>query len=386
MSAMFTKDTVVLDVTSSRVTAIVGCKKALSVYDIKARTERSYDGYADGEFFDADGAAEAMTSALCEVIDKTAVPAKRVYIGVPGEFVTLIDRPVTVTLDRVRRVVDADIDYLIAKGGRFDYAERVLIGSSPVCYTVDTSDRSFFDVRGMTAGKVSATVSYMLADRTFTEVAESAARRAGFREVRFVATPWAECVAMFEREQRDAAYVVIDAGYLSSSVTVGRGEGLDELKSFSMGGGHVAADIYEVLGVPFPLAEEAKELVDLNLSYSDDAVLVADGSNVIRAAEACEIVRARLEYFAEVVASVIASTDTPTYIPVYLTGEGFTSIRGARTVLSAGLGRTVELCAPKVPGFTRPEDSSAISLFTVAETMQKNDRNILKRVFNGGKK
>lgn len=191
---------------------------------------------------------------------------------------------------------------------------------------------------------------------------------------------------MFEREQRDAAYVVIDAGYLSSSVAVGRGEGLEELKSFSMGGGHVAADIYEVLGVPFPLAEEAKELVDLNLSYSDDAVLVADGSNVIRAAEACEIVRARLEYFAEVVASVIASTDTPTYIPVYLTGEGFTSIRGARTVLSAGLGRTVELCAPKVPGFTRPEDSSAISLFTVAETMQKNDRNILKRVFNGGKK
>ena len=263
---MFTKDTVVLDVTSSRVTAIVGCKKALSVYDIKARTERSYDGYADGEFFDADGAAEAMTSALCEAIDKTAVPAKRVYIGVPGEFVTLIDRPVTVTLDRVRRVVDADIDYLIAKGGRFDYAERVLIGSSPVCYTVDTSDRSFFDVRGMTAGKVSATVSYMLADRTFTDLAESAARRAGFRDVRFVATPWAECVAMFEREQRDAAYVVIDAGYLSSSVAVGRGEGLDELKSFSMGGGHVAADIYEVLGVPFPLAEEAKELVDLNLS------------------------------------------------------------------------------------------------------------------------
>ena len=148
MSAMFTKDTVVLDVTSSRVTAIVGCKKALSVYDIKARTERSYDGYADGEFFDADGAAEAMTSALCEVIDKTAVPAKRVYIGVPGEFVTLIDRPVTVTLDRVRRVVDADIDYLIAKGGRFDYAERVLIGSSPVCYTVDTSDRSFLHDRG----------------------------------------------------------------------------------------------------------------------------------------------------------------------------------------------------------------------------------------------
>ena len=176
---------------------------------------------------------------------------------------------------------------------------------------------------------------------------------------------------MFEREQRDAAYVLIDVGYLSSSVAVGRGEGLQELKSFSMGGGHVAADIYEVLGVPFELAEEAKELVDLNLSYPDDAVLVSSGEYVIHAAEACEIVRARLEYFAEVVASVIEGEVSPTYVPVYLTGDGFASIRGARTVISEKLGRNVELCAPKVPGFTRPGDSSALSLFIVAEKMSK---------------
>ena len=386
MGAFFTKDTVVLDVSSSRVTAMAGCKKALSVYDVKAVAERAYDGYSDGEFFDADAAAEAMESALREVVGRTGIQPKHVYIGVPGEFVTLVNRPVSVTLDRVRRVVDADLSYLIAKGGKFDDAERILICSSPICYTVDTSDKSFFDVRGMNAGRVSATVSYMLADRVFTDLAESAARRAGFRDVRFVAIPWAECVAMFEREQRDVPYVVIDAGYLSSSVAVGRGEGLEELKSFSMGGGHVAADIYEVLNVPFPLAEEAKDLIDLNLSYTDDAVLVADNEHVIHAAEACEIVRARLEYFAEIVAGIIGGTDAPTYVPVYLTGDGFAAIRGARSVISSGLGRVVELVAPKVPGFTRPEDSSAISLFVVAETMQKNDTNILKRVFNGGKK
>ena len=39
---------------------------------------------------------------------------------------------------------------------------------------------------------------------------------------------------MFEREQRDAAYVLIYVGYLSSSVAVGIGEGLKELKFFSM--------------------------------------------------------------------------------------------------------------------------------------------------------
>lgn len=371
MSALFNKDIVVLDVTSRTVTAVAGCKKAQSVYDVKARTVKEYDGYSDGEFFDADAAASAVCDALKETLAASGVVPRRLFVGVPGEFVTLVNRPVTVTLDRVRRVVDADIEYLAAKGGVFDDGAYVLIGSSPICYSVDTSDKLYFDVRGMNAGRVSATVSYMLAERSFTELAEGAAKRAGFREVRFVASPWAECMAMFEREQRDASYVVIDAGYLSTSVAVGRGEGLEVLKSFSMGGGHVAADIYEVLGVPFELAERAKELIDLNLSYSDDAVLATDGEHVVYAAEACEIVRARLEYFAEVVAGIIGGADTPTYLPVYLTGEGFASIRGARTVIAEKLGRTVEICAPKVPGFTRPDDSSLLSLFVVAESLSK---------------
>ena len=68
------------------------------------------------------------------------------------------------------------------------------------------------------------------------------------------------------------------------------------------------------------------------------------------------------------------------------TGERLPSRVGAGAVIGAGMGRTVVLCASKVPGFTRPDDSSAISLFTVAERLNKSDNNILKRVFNGGKK
>lgn len=383
MCALFNKDIVVMNVTSSAVTAMAGCKKGQSVYDVKFKVAKEYDGYADGRFFDEENAAEAMTDALKEVAALSGASVRCVYVGVPGEFVTLVNRPVTVTLDRVRRVVGADIDYLIAKGGDFDDDSYVLIGSSPICYSVDTSDKYYFDVRGMNAGRVSATVSYMLAERAFTDVARAAAERVGAREVRFIAAPWAECVAMFEREQRDAAYILIDAGYLSTSVAVGRGEGLQDLKSFSIGGGHIAADIYEVLEVPFDLAEKAKELVDLNLSYSDDAVLVADGEHIIYAAEACAIVRARLEYVAEIIESIVGkASDAPTYIPVYLTGEGFSSMRGAATVLSEKLGRTVEICAPRVPGFTHPSDSSALSVFVVAETMSaKSAGSLIKSRF-----
>lgn len=387
MSALFNKDTVVLDVTSRLMSAMVGCKKAQSVYDVKSCVEREYDGYSDGEFFDADAAEKAAEEVLTEAVNACGTSAKRVFVGVPGEFVTVVNRPVSVTLDRVRRIIDADVEYLIAKGGAFDDDRYTLINSSAICFSVDTSDKLYFDVRGMNAGRMSATVSYMLAERGFTSMFERAARKAGFKEVRFVAAPWAEGIALLEREQRDASYVLVDAGYLSTSVAVGRGEGLVKLNSFSMGGGHIAADIYEVLGIPFELAERAKELVDLNLSYSDDAVLVADGEHVVYAAEACEIVRARLEYFAEVVSGVLDGGDSPTYVPVWLTGEGMTSIRGARAFLAEKLGRSVEICSPKLPGFARPDDSSKVSLLIVAETLSKdNFGSYIKRVFNGGKK
>ena len=174
MSAFFNKDIVVLDVTSSRVTALAGCRKAQSVYDIKVRAERVYDGYSDGAFFDEEQVSEAIFEALSEAAEKSGASPRRVYIGVPGEFVALVNRPVGVTLDRVRRVVDADVDYLVKKGADISEEGYVLIGSSAICYSVDTSEKLFFDVRGMNAGRVSATVSYMLAETSFTSLAESA--------------------------------------------------------------------------------------------------------------------------------------------------------------------------------------------------------------------
>ena len=134
------------------------------------------------------------------------------------------------------------------------------------------------------------------------------------------------------------------------------------------------------------IAERAKELVDLNLSYADDAVLVADNDYTVFAADACEIVRARLEQFAELIKTVLDGLDSPTYVPVYLTGEGVASIRGAKKFLSEQLNRSVEVCAPRLPGFFKPSDSSKISLLTVAETLSKfNFGEYIKRVLNGGK-
>ena len=93
MCALFNKDIVVMNVTSSAVTAMAGCKKGQSVYDVKFKVAKEYDGYADGRFFDEEDAAEAMTGALKEVAALSGASVRCVYVGVPGEFVTLVNRP-----------------------------------------------------------------------------------------------------------------------------------------------------------------------------------------------------------------------------------------------------------------------------------------------------
>lgn len=147
------------------------------------------------------------------------------------------------------------------------------------------------------------------------------------------------------------------------------------MKSFSMGGAHICADIFEALDVPFEMAEEAKRLVDLNLNYSDEAVLVSDGENAVYAQDACEIAKNRLDVFAEILSDIFKEIedDAPSYMSVYLTGEGVASMRGAKKYLSEQLGKNIEIITPKLPGFVKPEDSSKASLLVMADNLSKFD-------------
>ena len=275
MGSIFTKDIAVLDVNSRLVSAIVGSKRAQSVFGIKSVVEKQHQGYENGEWFDGKETVKIAKEVLLEAMKSADSRTKRLFIGVPAEFVTVVTKEVSVRLDRQRRVIDDDISYLLKKGDDFDQSKYLTINTSAIYFAVDGQDKIYSDVRDMDAQQVEACVSYMLCERTFVEMFDTVASELGFTDVRYVATCWAECMALLEKEQRDNVYMLIDIGYLSSSVSIAKGDGILDMKSFSMGGAHICADIFEALDVPFDMAEEAKRLVDLNLNYSDEAVLVS---------------------------------------------------------------------------------------------------------------
>jgi cell division ATPase FtsA len=388
MGFLFTKDIAVLDINSRVLGALVGVKKAQSVFEIKARASKEYSAFQDGEWLDAEDTVSAAKEVLTQAMRDASSRTKKIFIGVPAEFLALLCKDITVKLDRRRRVIDADVEYLLKKGDTFDVTKYLTINSSAIYYSIDTSDKLYSDVRGITASQIEAKVSYMLCERSFVAMMDKLAQELGFKEIQYIATPWAESLALFEKEQRDGVFALIDVGFISSSVCIGRGEGLFELKSFSMGGGHIAADIYDVLGVPYALAEQAVALADLNLSYSDTDAIVSDAEYSVLAADACEAVRSRIDIIADIVKDVLdeAGYQAPSYQPVYLTGEGICSIRGAAAYLSERLGLKVEIASPKLPGFAKPADSSAASLLIVSDNLAKDTfRDFIKRSFNGGK-
>ncbi len=386
MGLFFTKDIAVLDVTSRLISVIIGTKRAQSVFGIKSIVEKAHQGYENGEWFDKEDTLQVAKDTLIEGMKGAASRTKRLFISVPAEFCTVMTKEVSITLDRHRKVGDDDVAYLLKSGNVFDADNYVTINTSAIYFAIDNVDKLFSDVRGMEATRIEACVSYMLCEKSYVEMFDGLASALGFNDVRYISSAWAECMSLFEKEQRDNAYVLVDIGYLSSSVSIAKGEGILELKSFSMGGAHISADIFEALEVPFELAEDAKRLVDINLNYADDAVLVGNADYSINASDACEIAKARIDVFADIIAEILDDVEL-SYLPIYLTGEGIAPMRGAKKYLSEQLGKNIEIVTPKLPGFVKPDDSSKTSLLIVADTLSHSGvGDYIKRLFNGGKK
>ncbi len=388
MTSLFNKDIAVLDIGSHSLSAIVGTKKAQTVFGIKAIAQRLHQGYENAQWYDIADTVTQVKDVLSEAMKAAASRTKRLFIGVPAEFASVVTREVEVNYDKKRLISDDDIDHLLSKGNSFEVGgQYVTVNMSAVYFMLDDGDRIYSDVRGMDAKNVKALISYILASKSYVDVFDGVAEELGFTDVRYISTEWAQCMSLLEQEQRDEVYAIVDIGYLSSSVCVAKGDGILDMKSFSLGGAHISADITEYLGVSFEMAEEAKKLLDLNLDYDDDAVLVSAKDEEVKAAYASELAKERLEMFAQIIGNILsAHGELPPYAAIYLTGEGIGSMRGAKKYLGELLGRNMELITSKLPGFVKPEDSSKASLLVMADSLSRTTvASFFKRLF-GGKK
>lgn len=376
-----------MDIGSSKITVMVGTRGVNRTICISGIGEKEYDGYENGEWYNPEGLVGAVTQAISRAQSEAHVKIRHLYVGVPGQFTVTQCREVTSSLGRRRRITEDDVDRLIESGDVFDDCEDFEpINCQPVYYTLG-DERKLIQPVGLVSEKITGYISYILAEKKFTDLFDRILESAGIESHEYVSSILAESLFLFDDAVRDRYAVFFDVGYIVTDVVVARGDGIIRQFSFPLGGGHVTKDLCRELSIRFSVAEQLKRKVSLNLTFSDTDTYEArlkDRTVSFPAKQVNEIVSARLNKLARTIKSCLMSCDLPATTTYYLTGGGVCYMPGARDFISKKLDLKTEIATPRLPQYKKPHLSSALGLMDMVlgcETEAPQKKGFFARLF-----
>ena len=207
----------------------------------------------------------------------------------------------------------------------------------------------------------------------------------GIVKVNYVCSALTEALYLLCQDELVNNAMLIDIGYLTTSVSVAKGCGLTNLFSFSLGGGHIMGDLAECLNISIKEAEELKRKIVLSLQPSANDFYEIQGlgkTKQIFTKLANEIVSDRLDMICSCINKCLKSCQSDEYMPIYLTGGGVSYMKGAKDYISKQIGYNVGLISPPLAEFNKPHLSSLISLLAYAiKDKTKNKYGLVAKVF-----
>ncbi len=372
---MAEKDVAVLDFGSSSITMLIGCRDVNNTFCIKASEEVEYAGFMDGEFL----RPEELAGNLREVIEGSVAKYKRrvkkVYVGVPSEFCMAKEGAVEKAYGKRVKIKQKHLDELlnIEDEKRF----YTIINKKPSYFLLDDVQNTQNPINSY-ATVVEAGVGYIYAKNDFIDEISSILNNLGVVEVEFICTLLAQANYLIPEEDRIKDAILVDCGYITTSVAKVSFEAITDLKSFSIGGGYITNDIGEVLNVSFDEAEQLKRklIICIEPTKDDYYEIVDDNGELAHfpMKKANDVSVARIESIAEAIRDKCINsfkTKIEPHTPVYLTGGGLSYIKGIKDLLSKVLDRKVEFVVPVPPQLAKPELSAVVSLLDMAITMEK---------------
>ncbi|MCL1901647.1 MAG: hypothetical protein FWG51_04550, partial [Firmicutes bacterium] len=110
----------VIDFGSSKISVLCGERAINNSYNIKASADVEYAGFSGGEFFEPNLVFNSVKSAILAAETTLKNKIKKVYVGVPGEFITTVVRETTKTYKRKRKIDKADVSEIFASADIFE--------------------------------------------------------------------------------------------------------------------------------------------------------------------------------------------------------------------------------------------------------------------------
>lgn len=378
------KNTVtVLDIGSSRITAAVAERGINNTFVIKGYAAQNYAGFSEGVFFDNIEFDEAVGRCLKQVEENVKCVSDTVYVGVPGEFTTVVLREKQTAFEKTKRITEYDLADLYDSAYDLKTKKYTLINRSGIYFTLDDM-RRVADPVGAVGRVLKGYLSFVLCDNNFINTVTPVLKNRGVNRIEYISSPLAEALYLFEPEYRDKTAVLLDSGYLTSSFSVIRGDAVIYQKAFPFGGGYIAFALTRDLDIAPELAEKLKKKVNLTCNTAGNYDIIdGDREYSFSVKQVNEIVLKSLDELCECIGQCIADFDMelPEYVPLSVTGGGICFMRGAKEHLSRRLNIMVETLFPPVPHMNKPTDSSLAALLDLALLQPVKKENFIKKLF-----
>ena len=363
------KQVAVLDVGSSKITAITGERGINRTFVIKGNASFDYDGFAEGAFLGIESLKNALFAAADSIKKSFHGEVPVLYVGVPAAFTNVVVKNSQISFPKKKKITDEDLDNLYDASFVISGAKYTLINRSPVVYELDDARRLMNPV-GEESEILKGILSFILCDNYFIQAVKPVLKAAGIENVEFVSTSLAQALYLVDAEMRDRIAVILDVGYITTSFSVIRGDGLIYEKTFDFGGGYFTASLAEKYDIDFEEAEKLKRKVNLSrkTGHGSMDVMSLDGSAYYSIDELIDTTRYCLDTLCGFVTEITESPNIniPDYVPLMITGGGISYIRGAKEHISNRLGCVVEVIAPNVPLLDEPIRSASLSLLDLA--------------------
>jgi len=368
------KHVAIIDIGSSKVTAVVGERGVNKTFIIKSKYSFDYDGFSDGVFFDELKLKKELFSLAGYLLKGTYGKIDKVYVGVPGDFTKVFIRDGQLSFSKKKKITDEDVDALFDSAFVMSSTKHTLINRSAIVYELDDFRRLANPV-GANSEILSGKLSFIVCSNYFIDIVKQTLLNAGFSAVECVSSALAQALYLVEAETRDRIAIIADIGYITSTFSIIQGDGILFQKEFNFGGGYITAGLVERFAVDFDVAERLKRKVNLSAICSGGSFDVLDGENgeYYPINDVKDSVKKSLDILCENLAIAFEESGyvIPDYVPLFITGGGITYLRGAKAHVSNRLGMAVEVLGPKVPLMDKPIESTVLSLLDLALEQNK---------------
>ena len=341
-----------------------------------------YDGFQNGDWNTPGQMIQRVRDSIAAAELEANQKIKEIYVGVPGAYIHVCCAEAEIEL-KDEGVTEEDLDLVqdaAAEQLRIAEMGGLVLHRSPAWFQVDDGKKT---VEPSGHGeKLRACTSFIVADPQFIEDVKEILGALDVTILGFLSPTLGESLLLLSIDDRDRVSMLIDCGYLSTEISVIRGEAIIYHAMLPMGGGRITADLAQQLRIPMRAAEQIKRSYVFNPDEFDQSafseVLDARGR---RLSFPREVVSQCVEQSMDELCDMIDMTlkndvmeHLGTRSQIYLTGGGIGLMRGARDHLAEKIGMPVKASAPKTAKMNSPVYSAVLGLLDLTfDSIERHD-------------